>query len=276
MIEPSKEFPVLKELPARKNVSFVARVVCRMFPFLVRMWLVRKRLQINEHIFPNLMRDVNKCQNRLELESLLGKPKYVISGEGYFESFSPDNKRMVPDIVEIYVIGRCRVDLWFKNNFLEEITGLEELWPWDIVEYAEFAELRKKILNSIVLYKSVADQKEKEFLNQQMTLDTFRLFLERYFPMHEIKCDELKISGVFDLIKTSGNYSKLSDLKKALQKTEKAYKAYTREVESRSALNELAVACAFIHPEMRKIFRGSIIGSRIIILLEKYEHLVKK
>jgi len=125
--------PVIDELPWRKIPVWI-RIICNIFPGIIRWRLKKRRQRINDNILPNLTRQVRRCHNRSELEKLLGQPKYILKGEGNYEVTSPDNTGMIPDTVEIFLTRDCRIDLWFKDNHLHSITGSEYIWPWDCTE----------------------------------------------------------------------------------------------------------------------------------------------
>ena len=284
MIEPSKEFPVLEEFPRARvpfvirlsNGSAIIRLIFLIFGPVIRWWRGKIRLKINERILPRLISDIGKCQNRLELEKLLGKPKYVLTGKG-FESYPPAGGIMVPDIVEIYLKKRCRIDVHFKDNRLESICGMGQMSPWDSVVGVPWEiEARRQEKKHKSKMRSMSDREEKEILDKELNLETFKLFLETYFPMCQKKLVESLLPKLFDFVQTSGKHSKLVDLKEILQKTEKARKSFHSEMQSPNPVTKFAVAYAFIYPEMREKFLGHFLTPVHVKLIEKYEHLVKK
>ncbi len=67
-----------------------------------------------------------KCQTRNELEQVLGKPKYVLKGDGFcIGSF-------VPDRVESYQKRGCVIELWFKGERFHSDSGFVPYTAWDI------------------------------------------------------------------------------------------------------------------------------------------------
>ena len=65
-----------------------------------------------------------KCQTRNELEQVLGKPKYVLKGDGFsIGSF-------VPDRVESYQKRGCVIELWFKGERFHSDSGFVPYTAW--------------------------------------------------------------------------------------------------------------------------------------------------
>lgn len=91
-------------------------------------------------------------------------------------------------------------------------------------------------------------KRESEFLNQELNLDTFTVFLKWKFPKLEI--GRRKVSRTLDALLRYG-YKSLSDLDGLLQRTEKARLAISKETETVFSAGEVARAIALEQPAYR-------------------------
>jgi hypothetical protein len=70
-------------------------------------WQLAKQRQLTE-----IMAAARECDSREELERILGKPRYALDGLlcGRHER---DGTKRSPEIVEVYQVAGCTVELWF-------------------------------------------------------------------------------------------------------------------------------------------------------------------
>ena len=98
-------------------------------------WFIRplrlRAIRQAEARTPSLIREVNSCTNREELQTLLGSPLHVLSGR-WFSRHTAEGTVFVPDRVERYHHDRCYVDLWFRGETVESTSCMVAYSPWDI------------------------------------------------------------------------------------------------------------------------------------------------
>ncbi|MDM4019568.1 hypothetical protein [Roseiconus lacunae] len=69
-----------------------------------------------------LLEHVQKCQQREELNDLVGDPDYVMAGT-LFASEGADGKTVTPDLVECYSRSRLTIELWFRDGVIMKSIG---------------------------------------------------------------------------------------------------------------------------------------------------------
>lgn len=58
--------------------------------------------------------EIARCEERKQLEALLGEPRYAIRGDLF--SQTKNGITTSPDVVEHYAVDGCQFDLWFENG----------------------------------------------------------------------------------------------------------------------------------------------------------------
>lgn len=91
---------------------------------IVILWLPLRQKSMDARVNSKLD-EVANCRHRAELEELLGKPVYAVSGE---VCDTPDR----PDVIECYESEGCCIDLWFKNDRLQNTSGFVKPTLWDV------------------------------------------------------------------------------------------------------------------------------------------------
>jgi len=271
MIEPTKKITDFKIFP--QKIPFRVRFFGIVFRPFVRYCRRRKKADIFKHTLPNLMEKVQRCCCRAELEKILGKPKYVLRGDNFI-SYSPNGEILVPKFVETYIKKGCQIDIWFSHDRMIHFTGSLFISPWDKISGITCDNnLDKKEKNHKRNFLSFSKDKEKKMLDEDINLDNFKEFLKIYFPERNNPVDEKLIPQIFNILKSTNKYSKLSDLKKILQRTSKAHKALCNEIKFYSVASEFVTILAFTHPEIRE---GTNLISQIHVdLIKKFEHLIE-
>ena len=98
---------------------------------LLMPWLER-RYRRREGRLNELMRALQDCQARPQLEALLGPPVYALEGNA-FSSTGLDGNRFQPDVVEVYVKDGCEFQLWFSGGVMRTFLGCVPYTLWEIV-----------------------------------------------------------------------------------------------------------------------------------------------
>ena len=87
---------------------------------------------------------VRECQTRESLESLLGPPRYAMSGDAY-SSISADQSNVLrPDLVEVYNSDGCIIALQFKGGRITSATGWPAYTTWEKIALATDGKLRRQ------------------------------------------------------------------------------------------------------------------------------------
>jgi hypothetical protein len=129
MVTPKPDMPLLRERPVFRYPGWI-RLFGRLAGPVVRP-LRRRTRERAERLLSQLMRAAGTCESRTELERFLGPPRYVLVGD-LFSSQAPDGKVLVPDKVESYAKGDCVVEIWFRGERVDSITGFVQWSPWDL------------------------------------------------------------------------------------------------------------------------------------------------
>ena len=271
MIVPSKEYPVLHELPGREIPRSV-RVLGRMFAPLIRCWRAAVMVRINKRIVPNLIQRAWNCKNREELESLLGKPTYVVRG---VDCNGPERNRMPadPDVFELYETRGCTIHLGFKDDKLISISGSAQMTDWETVVSTPFhiRAVRRQRRHRKKLESFIGSKKEQEILAKELSLETFSCFLQTYFWQLLGPKDERLVAKLYEYIKGTGKYRTIGDLKEILGKTENE-RAHARTF---SAAGEFALLYVLVHPEAEEAFQGVFFHPLTLTRLKKYTPLTE-
>ena len=127
MVEPKEGLSRLAERPALTPSRWV-RLCCGLAGPMVKRWLKRREKRI-EHELTDLMRMVQRCETRPELERLLGPPQYGMTGDGFSDGSGQ------PDFVESYATRGCRVELWFRGGTQCGTAGFVDWTPWMLAEW---------------------------------------------------------------------------------------------------------------------------------------------
>lgn len=120
--------------------------------------------------------------------------------------------------------------------------------------------------------------KKKEFLDQEINLDTVRAFLKWKFPDKVIESYEGQLSQLLGIISIK-KYPKLEHIDKVLSSTTEARKAFFEELDfSSSAASELLTAMMLYDPSLRPRSGSKKAYSFLeyLQLFNKYDHLVKR
>ncbi len=116
-------------LPARPPLCtkglWRVRLCVVLFRPIVILWIMLRQRTMESRVNAKLDK-VGNCRQRGELEQLLGKPAYVVSGEAAGAA-NP------PDLIECYESEGCCIDLWFKNDRLVDTSGFVKPTLWDMV-----------------------------------------------------------------------------------------------------------------------------------------------
>jgi hypothetical protein len=276
MIEPSKDLLIPHERPPVKVGRWHKSVGCLFAPF-IRWQRARVRARIHRFTLPPLLRAMNQCEDRSELEKLLGKPKFKdMKGDDDLQQRSGVGDKMIRDVCEVYETKRCHIYLFFKNGHLYGISGCERVTPWDVVAGIPWEiekEKQEKLLRKRL--KSLSSTEEREILQKNIVIQTFKLFLQTYLPWDIKIHDDPNILKLYSFIEKTGAYGNLSDLKEVLRRSDKAYKAFSKEMRSYTTVAEFAVRYAFCHPEIREKLSAFFLHPDIIHLIKKYDDLVE-
>lgn len=62
-----------------------------------------------------------RCEDRQQLEELVGAPRYAMDGAHYVTSQGEGEGTTHPDTVEVYERDGCLVEIWFKDGAM--VTG---------------------------------------------------------------------------------------------------------------------------------------------------------
>lgn len=100
------------------------RLCVVLFRPLVVVWRVLRQRN-KENRVNSILDRVRDCRQREELQRLLGRPLYGVTGE---VSGAADP----PDLIECYETEGCCVDLWFKNDRLVDVSGFVKPTVWDV------------------------------------------------------------------------------------------------------------------------------------------------
>lgn len=84
----------------------------------------------------NLLSEVNRRDNRTQLDGLLGTPNYVLSGE-LFGQAAIGSAPTCPDLVECYSRGRLHVELWFRDGQVCQVVGFLMPTTWELLSGRE-------------------------------------------------------------------------------------------------------------------------------------------
>jgi len=275
MIVPSKEYPVLNQRPPMKTPPSV-RVLGRMFAPLIRCWRAALMAGIDKWILPNLMQQGHNCSNRDELEQLLGKPRYVLSGDGYSVG-SRDAESIKPDLVEVYQTKGCAMEVVFKDDRPITLFGWAAMTPWDAVAStrSHIRDVKRQRKHGKKLQSFIGSKKEQEILAKELNLETFRCFLQTYFWQPLGPEDESSVIKLYEYVKASGSYRTLADLKAILEKTEKLWQARREYGTCYSATGEFAMLYALVHPEAEEAFQGVFFHPDMLAYRKKYMGLTE-
>lgn len=271
---PSKEYPVLNELPGIKAPRSV-RVLGRMLAPLIRWWRAAAMARIDKRIAPGLVRLAWNCTNREELEQLLGKPTYVVRAH---DSGSENNRKPTdPAIFEIYETTGCRIDLGFKDDKLISISGCARVTAWEAVVStpSHIRDVKRQRRHSKKLQSFIGSKKEQEILAKELSPETFRCFLQTYFWQPLAPRDESSVGRLYEHVKGSGNYRTLGDLKGILEKTEKLRQAYREYGTCYSATGKFAMLYALVNPEAEQAFQRVFFHPDMLTHLKKYRPLTE-
>jgi hypothetical protein len=128
-IRPDKSLPLLQERPPILIPGWI-RLTGRLFKGIVRFWLNRRSSRLESQVL-TIVHEVRKCHTRQELETLIGKPLYALSGDSYrIAGFQPDR-------VEIYNHLGLHIELLFKaGKYCSTIVGVDPT-VWGIATATE-------------------------------------------------------------------------------------------------------------------------------------------
>lgn len=128
MINPQSNLKVFTERPS-PHISRWMRVVAPVVCFL----RIRSKDEDSlDQELQTLLSNVSKCNDRAELELLLGPPDYAMSGECFGQT-DLDGVEQKPDLVECYSRGRLHVELWFRRKAVWQSIGFVMPATWDFV-----------------------------------------------------------------------------------------------------------------------------------------------
>lgn len=130
MIEPSGNLVPLSSRPPIQTPAWQRCVGAIASPF------VRRSIQSN---YPNRLNRLSEvlglarqCNTRDELESLLGPPKYVLDGNSYSSIPTDTNRQQQPELVEVYELDNCGIELMFRDGRMIEMIGIPMPTNWEI------------------------------------------------------------------------------------------------------------------------------------------------
>jgi hypothetical protein len=275
MIVPSKEYPVLNERPPmeiRRSVHVLGSV----FAPLIRCWRAAVMARVNKWVLPNLMEQGHNCCNREELEQLLGKPRYVLSGDGHSVR-SRTAEPVKPDLIEVYQTKGCIMEVVFKDDRPITLLGWAAMTPWDAVVSTPFhiRDVKRQRRHRKKLQSFIGSKKEQEVLAKELDPETFRCFLQTYFWQPLRPEDESSVIKLCEYVAGSGNYRTLGELKVILEKTAKLRQAYRDYGTCYSATGEFAILYALVHPEAEETFQGVFFHPDMLTHLKKYTPLTE-
>lgn len=126
MLEPDRRLGLVSGRPllSTKGLWWVRLCVVLFRPIVVLWLMLRQRIM--ESRVNSKLDGIANCREREDLERLLGKPVYAVSGE----ACDPPNR---PDLIECYESEGCCIDLWFTNDRLVDVSGFVKPTRWDIV-----------------------------------------------------------------------------------------------------------------------------------------------
>ncbi len=128
---PDRSLPIREGRPALKfNRRRLVRLCVLLFRLIVYPWLFFRQRKMETRVNAKLDR-VERCRGREELEQLLGKPVYAVSGESC-GAVLDDGTQEIPDRIECYESDGCCIDLWFKDDRLVDVSGFVKPTVWDL------------------------------------------------------------------------------------------------------------------------------------------------
>lgn len=75
----------------------------------------------------------NECKSRDQLENLLGRPRYALDGTLYSRIPTDSGNLEQPEIVEVYELDNCGIELMFRNDRMIGMFGIPMPTSWEIV-----------------------------------------------------------------------------------------------------------------------------------------------
>jgi len=129
MITPVTQSERIRELPTIE-IPRTVRILGRSLGAIVRV-VRRHQRKVAGRSLSKMLRRVGESKDREELESFVGKPIYVLDGQG-FSSQSPDGQKLVPDFLERYEADEYWIDLWFEQGRVVTFSGCLRWSAWDL------------------------------------------------------------------------------------------------------------------------------------------------
>lgn len=83
----------------------------------------------------NLLAAARGCQTYGEMQIVLGAPKYAIRGDR-FKDERRENILIVPDIVQVYEVSHCVVEVWLSGDMIAAVTGYVRPTIWDLAAHS--------------------------------------------------------------------------------------------------------------------------------------------
>ena len=133
-VEPRRDLPLRLMRPPLR----VTRWQRMLSPLARLLWKSKRRAEYDaraQHASA-LIREVQKCHSRAEIESLLGPPRYALEGTHFSAWGETVHARRVPDRVEVYEHAGCTIDIWYDCSKVIFMTGAAMPDAWDVVSGA--------------------------------------------------------------------------------------------------------------------------------------------
>ncbi len=74
-----------------------------------------------------------ECEDRNQLEGLLGAPRYAMQGTSYGTANSDHEPLSRPDVVEVYEHDGCMIEVWFKDDAMMSMYAFAFPTSWEVV-----------------------------------------------------------------------------------------------------------------------------------------------
>jgi hypothetical protein len=108
LIHPDYSLPLLEERPALSIPGWI-RLTALLFKGIIRWWFIRRHTRLESQMI-TLLGTIKNCRDRQELETLIGKPLYALSGCLYRLGDT------IPDRVEIYNHSEFQIEVFFEEE----------------------------------------------------------------------------------------------------------------------------------------------------------------
>jgi len=127
---PDRRLPILDGRPELDfNGLRLVRLCVLVFRPIVCLWLFFRQRKM-EALVNAKLDEMARCRGRDELQQVIGEPVYAVDGESCGALLGDDTEES-PDRIECYESDGCCIDLWFKDDWLVDVSGFVKPTVWD-------------------------------------------------------------------------------------------------------------------------------------------------